>query len=360
MKDYYDILGVKRNASDADIKKAFRNLAQKYHPDKKGGSEEKFKEVSEAYSVLGDKKKRAEYDTYGRTFAGGFSAGGGPASGWDFSQFQQGFGGFGGNNVEFDLGDIFGEFFGGRTGGRSAKRGNDISIDLEISFKEAAFGVTRSVVLNKVSNCVSCDGTGAAPESGTVPCKTCGGSGHIRETRSSLLGTFTSMRTCPQCRGVGTIPEKVCASCKGQGVLKRQEEVTIHIPAGISAGEMIRLPEKGEAILGGNSGDLYIKIHVTPHEKFTRVGNDISMQLNIKLTDALLGATYTIPTLENDIELKVPAGVSHGEILRVRGKGVPNESGGRGDLLIKTAIDMPAKLSKKTKKLIEELREEGV
>lgn len=356
MKDYYDILGIKKDATETEVKKAFRALAQKYHPDKKGGDEAKFKEASEAYAVLGDKKKRAEYDSYGRTFAGGGAGSGAHGfGGFDFSQFQQGFGGGG---VEFDLGDIFGEVFGGR-GGAQRRRGRDISMDLELEFAEAAFGLERTVLIQKTSYCKTCEGSGADGKE-TTTCDTCNGRGAVKETRRSILGTFTSERECGTCHGIGTIPKKACKTCKGACVVNQQEEIKLSIPAGIDNGEMIRLPGKGEAIAHGAAGDLYIKIHVKPHKEFVRSGRDIRMSLNVKLTDALLGATYTVPTLEKDIDLKIPEGITHGEVLRVQKKGIPNDARGRGDLLVTIHIDLPKKLSKSARKLVEELKKEGV
>lgn len=352
MKDYYEILGVKKDASAADIKKAFRTLAQKYHPDKKTGDETKFKEASEAYAVLGDKNKRAEYDAYGRTFAGGGPKGG--FEGFDFSQFQQGYGG----GVEFDLGDIFSEVFGGRRS--QTRRGRDISMDVELDFKDAAFGVDRTVLLNKTSVCKTCDGSGAKNKSDSKTCSTCNGRGTVRETRRSMLGTFTSARECSDCQGTGKIPKDACKECGGRGVFRQQEEIKLSIPAGIDNGEMIRLPGRGEAIRGGESGDLYIKIHVRPHKNFVRNGTDLRMSLNVKLTDALLGGLYTIPTLEKEIELKIPAGITHGEVLRVPHKGIPRENGSRGDLLVTVHIGLPKKLSRNAKKLVEQLKEEGI
>lgn len=352
MKDYYEILGVKKDASESDIKKAFRALAQKYHPDKKTGDEAKFKEASEAYAVLGDKKKRAEYDAYGRTFAGGGPQGG--FEGFDFSQFQRGYGG----GVEFDLGDIFSEVFGGRHS--QARRGRDISMDVELDFKDAAFGVERTVLLNKVATCSECEGSGAKDKSEMKTCGTCNGNGSIRETRRSMLGTFTSTRECSECHGVAKIPKDACKQCKGEGVFRQQEEIKLSIPAGIDNGEMIRLPGRGEAIRGGESGDLYIKVHVLPHKDFVRSGKDLRLKLDVKLTDALLGSSYTIPTLEKNIELKIPAGITHGEVLRVPEKGIPRGQGARGDLLVTVSIDFPKKLSRKAKKLVEELKGEGI
>ncbi len=343
MKDHYQTLGVERSATDSEIKKAFRTLAQKYHPDKKGGNESKFKEASEAYAVLGNKKKRDEYDNYGQSFNGG---------GFDFSQFQQQGG------VDIDLGDIFGEMFGGR--GQRARRGRDISMDVELDFKDAAFGVERSVLITKTSYCSVCDGSGAKDPKETKTCSTCNGHGSVKETRRSMLGTFTSNRECSECSGTGKIPKVACKKCKGHGVLNQQDEINLSIPAGIDNGEMIRLPERGEAIKNGKAGDLYVKVHVRPHKDFVRSGSDLRMNLKIKMTDALLGATYSIPTLEKDIDLKIPTGVTHGEILRIAGKGVPKERTGRGDLLVTIKIDLPKKLSKSAKKLVEELKSEGI
>ena len=366
MKNYYEVLGVSKSASEEDIKKAFRKLAQKYHPDKKGGDEQKFKEVSEAYSVLSDKKKRAEYDTYGKTFAGGggpgaqgfsgFSAQGGPASGWDFSNFQNA--GFGQGGVEFDLGDIFGEFFaGGRAGGR---RGRDISIDIELPFKEAIFGTERRVLIAKLGVCSECTGTGAKPGTSMTSCASCNGRGEMRETRNTFFGTFTTARGCPKCRGKGEVPETPCAKCRGEGVLKREEELRIVIPAGVENGEMIRMPGQGEAAVGASSGDLYVKLHVKPDTRFSREGNTLQTSLSIKLTDALLGGEYHIPTLDGDEVINVPVGIAHGEVVRVRGKGVPHGRGERGDLLVRIDIDFPKKLSKHARELIDQLRVEGL
>jgi molecular chaperone DnaJ len=355
MKDYYQILGIAKSASDDEIKKAFRKLAHQYHPDKKGGDENKFKEASEAYAVLSDKKKRAEYDTYGRTFTGSGGGGAGQGGfGFDASQFQ-GFEGFEG----FDFGDIFGDFFGG---GRSAasKRGRDISIDIELTFKDAVFGVERRVLVTKTALCTACHGSGALNGTEMESCATCNGNGTIRETRRSILGSFTSQRECTVCHGKGKVPKEKCRDCNGRGVGKREEEIKIQIPAGMDNGEMIRMPGKGEAVAGGAPGDLYIKVHVRPDVKFTREGTNIVSTLSVKLSDAILGATYTVPTVDGEIEVKVPPGVRHGETLRARGKGIPLQSGGRGDFLMKVAIPMPTKLSKSAKALVEKLREEGV
>lgn len=348
MKDYYSILGVTKSASDDDIKKAFRKLAHKYHPDKKDGDETRFKEISEAYAVLSDKKKRAEYDAYGRTFQHG--AGG--------SGFDGGFSGFEGFQ-DFDFGDIFSEFFGNR--GAAQKRGRDISIDLELTFKESVFGVERRVLLTKMGVCDACTGSGAKPGSTVDTCNGCGGQGSIREARSTIFGSFTTTRECPQCKGRGTIPKEICRTCAGRGVARQQDEVKVSVPAGINHGEMIRMPGRGEAAAGGSAGDLYIKIHVKADARFKREGNILSSTLAIKLSDALLGATYTIETLDGAVPLSIPAGVSHGETLRIKGKGVPlNTKGERGDFVVRLTISLPSKLSKKARTLVEELRNEGL
>jgi len=350
-KDYYKILGVEKGAGEEDIKKAFRKLAHKFHPDKKGGDEKKFKEVSEAYSILSDKKRRAEYDAYGQTFSGARTGG---FSGFDFSQFRGSAGA-----QEFDFGDIFNEFFGGSVRSHRSKRGRDISIDIEVTFKESVFGSERRVLVTKVGVCDTCSGTGAKPGTETTTCTTCTGKGQIQEARNTLLGTITTVRDCPTCSGKGKIPKEPCKHCRGAGVRRQEEEIKIVLPAGIGDGEMIRMPGKGEAISGGAPGDLYVKVHVKTDPLFKREGINLVTSLSVKLSDALLGAEYSLQTLDGEIALKVPVGASHGETLRVRGKGIPTE-GGRGDLLVKILIQLPQKLPKKARTLIEELRQYGI
>lgn len=361
-KDYYNVLGVGKSATPDDIKKAFRKLAHKYHPDKGSTDESKFKEITEAYSVLSDDKKRREYDAYGQAFAGGAPRGGGQAGGqgfggFDFSQFQQGFGNGG---VDFDFGDIFGDMFGGRGTQQRTPRGRDISIDLEIPFKDAIFGTTRTVLIAKVSTCSLCRGTGAAPGTELETCSTCNGSGRIHETRNSILGQFTSVRACATCDGSGKIPKEKCSECKGHGIHRKQEEIHISVPVGIDNGEMIRLPQQGEAIKTGVAGDLYVKVHVKPHAVFRRDGANLIMDLPVKLTDALLGTVVAVETLEGKtLEVKIPPMKRVEELLRVAGKGIPVD-GSRGDLIIRLEVALPHKLSSKARKTVEELKTEGL
>lgn len=354
MKNYYDTLGVEKSATSDDIKKAFRKLALKFHPDKTGGDEKKFKEINEAYQILSDERKRKEYDTYGQVFSQNGGGGGGQGfGGFDFSNFGQG--------ADFDaadLGDIFSEFFGGRRG-RQTVRGRDISIDIQVSFGDAIFGTTRNVLLTKVSTCATCQGKGAKPGSKLKKCTTCGGKGRMRETRRSFLGSFTTEQECGVCVGTGEIPEHTCAACNGQGVVKRTEEIKITIPAGMEQGEMIRLTGMGEAAPQGVSGDLYVKVHIEAHKQFVREGSNLIMDLEVKLTDALLGGVYNVATLDGDISVTIPAGVSYGELLRVKGRGVPTPDR-RGDLLMRVVIKFPTKLNKKVQTLVQELKKEGL
>lgn len=354
-RDYYEVLGLDKKASKDEIKKAFHKLAHKYHPDKKDGDADKFKEVSEAYSVLSDEKKRAEYDSYGRVFgSAGGGAGGFGGAGFDFSQFQDAFqgGGFG-----FDMGDIFSDFFGGQ-GGRS-RRGRDISIDLELSFKDSVFGTKRKVLLAKTTQCETCKGSGAAQGTELITCTHCNGAGKVHETTNSFFGTITMQSACRHCKGSGKVPKEKCKTCRGEGVYKKQDEIEIAIPSGIEGGEMIRLTGMGEAVAGGMSGDLYVKVHVERDPRFKKEGANLATELSIKLSDALLGGSYAVHTLEGEESLEIPAGVSHGETLTIRGKGVPSR-GKRGDLLVKVKITLPRKLSRTARNLVEKLKEEGI
>jgi molecular chaperone DnaJ len=352
-KDYYKSLGVEKNASKEDIKRAFRKLAHEHHPDK-GGNAEKFKEVSEAYSVLSDDSKRAQYDAYGSAgpTSGGFS--GQDGFGFDFSGFNQG----GAQGFDFDLGDIFGDFFGGTR--NSVRKGRDISVDMEISFRDSVFGAERQIRLTKTSKCKDCSGTGARAGTQMQTCPVCNGQGKVRQAKKSIFGTFMTETICENCGGVGKVPREKCPACHGNGILRREEELTVSIPADIDDGENIRLSHAGEAIKDGISGDLYIRVHVKKDSLFKKEGKDLVTELNIKLTDAILGAKYVVKTLDGDIELRVPEGAEFGQILRIKGKGVPTNQSKRGDLLIKLNIKMPGRLSRKAKEDMEDLRKEGI
>src|SRR3989338_8096845 len=348
-KDYYEILGVGKGASQEEVKKAYRKLAHQHHPDKKGGDEKKFKEINEAYQILGDDEKRRQYDRFGQTFPGGGR--------------QQGFGGF-----DFDLGDIFedifsatgesafgGEDFFGGLGGfsrsrqRGARRGSDISLSLDVSFRESVFGGARSVLLDKTSLCDVCGGSGAEPGSHVKKCDLCQGTGTVRESRRSILGSFTSLAECSKCQGKGEAPEHFCKHCRGQGVLKKQENINIQIPAGIRDGEAIKLTGMGEAPpaggFGGVAGDLYVKINVAPHSVFRREGFDILADLHLPVSRMLLGGEEIIETLDGKVSVKIPELSKAGDILRLRQKGVVKERGGRGDFLIRLFPKLPTKLS---------------
>ena len=358
-KDYYKILGVDKSANKDGIKKAFRKLAHEYHPDKKGGNADKFKEINEAYSVLSDDKKRSQYDAFGSGFntAGGGTGGFNPNdfAGFDFSQYSNGQGGF-----EFDLGDIFGDIFGGARAGSRSQRGRDISVDVEISFEDSVFGTDKEISIQKTASCKTCKGNGAKPGSAMETCATCNGKGKIREMRRSIIGSFSSVRTCETCGGVGQIPKEKCETCSGMGVEKREEKIPISIPAGIEDGEILRLGGQGEAVRGGATGDLYIKVHVEKHSLYVKDGYNLRTSLSVKLTDVLLGAEKQLKTLDGDIVLKIPEGTQHGDILRIKGKGIPYSTSKRGDILVRILIDMPKKLSKDAKKQIEALKKEGI
>lgn len=359
-KDYYEILGVQKNASKDEIKKAFHKLALKYHPDKNNGDDKKFKEANEAYQVLSDEQKRSKYDQFGSADGnpgfGGFSSNGG-APGWDFSGFQNGQGFDMG-----DMGDIFGEFFGGGMGrgSRNSRRGRDIQTEIDLSFEEAVFGVKKTISITKQSKCNVCGGSGAKVGTKMNVCKTCGGNGQIREVRRSILGSFSTTKTCDVCLGAGKIPSEKCSNCRGDGLVRKQNEIELNIPAGIDNAEMLKMTGTGEDIQNGPSGDLYIKVRVKSHPVYKRDGLNLNTDLSIKLSEALLGMEYKLKTLEgNTIEVKIPEGINHNELLRVRGKGVPS-SRGRGDIIIRVQIKMPPKLSRKQKEIIEELKKEGL
>ena len=362
-RDYYEILGVSKNSSADEIKKAYRKLAHQYHPDKAGGNEEKFKEINEAYSVLSDSKKRAQYDQFGQNFqdfgrgGSGFQWPGGGANGFEFN--------FGGDGQQFDFGDIFEGMFGFNQNDRGTTRtrkGKDIQIDMEIPFEESIFGAKRVIELRKLNRCHHCNGTGGEPGTKMKKCETCNGQGRVQKTRRTIFGAFAEVSTCPDCLGKGERPETPCKECKGKRVLYGKESIEILIPKGIDNQSILKVTGKGEASqTGGVPGDLYIRIVVLPHKIFQRREQDLSMILPVKFTDAVLGTESIVATLDGEIKLKIPEGSQSGDVLKVRGKGVPSDRfGGRGDLLIELKVEIPKKVSKKAKEAIQELKKEGL
>lgn len=354
-KDYYKILGVDKNASQEEIKKAFRKLAHQHHPDKKGGDEAKFKEINEAFQVVGDEAKRKQYDQFGSDFeqAGGFGAGGG-------NPFQ---GGFGGMNFDFGgggFGDIFGEAFGFGGGGRGPKRGNDIQVDVQLEFREAVFGIEKEIRLTKVNACDVCNGNGAEPGSKLSQCSECKGQGQVRRVQQTILGAMQTVATCPRCQGAGQTAEKICKQCRGEGRSKSESNLKVKIPAGIDNGGAIRLAGKGEFPgKGGQAGDLYIRVHVKEDKVLMREGYEIFTESHVTFPQAALGAVIEIDTLDGKKKIEVPEGTQSGQQIRLKELGVPHlNSSRRGDQYIKIIVDTPRKISKQTKKLLEELQKE--
>ncbi len=348
-KDYYKILGVDKGSSQEDIKKAFRKLAHQYHPDKAGGDEAKFKEANEAYQVLGDEKKRGQYDQFGAAAFdgsggfGGFSGGAGPGSAWDFS---------GGAGFE-DLGDIFGNLFGGGRG-RQERRGSDIQVDMDITFKDSIFGVNKEVELIKTDTCDRCGGTGGEPGEGMETCKDCDGNGVQMGVQRTVFGNVQTKRTCATCQGTGEIPKKICTSCQGQGTQRKKQTLTVTIPGGVENGSMLRVRGQGEAIKVGATGDLFVRLHVPHDTRFERDGATLISEATIGFTQAALGDTIEVETVDGLVDLKIPAGTQSGSQFRLRGKGVPHGRG-RGDQLVVVNIKTPERLSREQKKLLEEL-----
>jgi len=345
-KDYYKILGVEKSASKEEIKKAYKRLAKKYHPDinKEADAEAKFKEINEAVSVLADDQKRSQYDQFGTTDfgAGGFGGAG-------FSDFMRGFD-FG----SFDFDNIFDMFFGGGRRGRArASRGADLQYDLEIDLKEAAFGIEKKIPLNKLDVCKECHGQGGDLES----CDSCGGNGFVRKTARTPFGMFQTQTACPKCRGSGSSIKKKCSECDGEGRIRVRKTITVTIPPGVDNGNRLRV--RGEGIAGSNgggTGDLYVVVYVKPDKVFKRDGDDLYVNVPISFTQAALGDEIEVPTLEGKAKLKIPAGTASHTILRMKGKGMPNLEGyANGDQMVRVEIEVPSKLNKKQKELIGQL-----
>lgn len=347
-RDYYEVLGVNRNASGEDVKKAFRRLAMKYHPDrnKEDGAEAQFKEVGEAYEVLSDPEKRAAYDRYGHAGLGNFDFGRG-FEGTDFAGF----------------GDIFEAFFGGTaTGrrGREAQRGADRRADIEIELEDAAFGCERDFELDRTERCVRCGGTASEPGSQLARCNACDGAGQVRRVSRSFFGQFVNIATCSQCRGEGRIVTNPCGECRGTGREKRKRSLRVKIPAGVSDGSRMRLSGEGDAGMnGGQPGHLYVYINVMQHPYFTREEDDLVFDLLMNPAQAALGFEADVPTLEGDsVTVKVPAGTQGGRVFTVRGKGVQRlHEGGRGDLLVRASVVTPTDLTDEQKELLQKLAE---
>lgn len=359
-KDYYNILGVDKSASQDEVKKAFRKLAHEHHPDKQGGDEAKFKELNEAYQVLGDSKKRSQYDQFGTTFEqaqgqGGFS---GFEGFRDFSSATNGF------NINMDdLGDIFGGlgdvfgFGGGSTRQRRQRRGSDISVLLSINFNEAVFGVEKEISLKKTVKCSKCKGEGNEPGTEAITCKTCGGKGRVIRVQRTILGNMQVQMTCEDCGGEGKSFKEKCSACRGAGLVQEIVNLKIKIPAGIDNNETIRLSGQGEAAAkGAQAGDLYLKIRVNQDRRFERDGVNIKSRAEISFSQAALGDKIEIITVDGPVDLKIPEGTQSGKVFILRDKGVPNLNGrGRGNHLVEVIVKTPTGLSKKQKEMLKEV-----
>ena len=350
-RDYYEVLGVSRNASKEELKTAFRRLARQYHPDVSTApdAEERFKEINEAYAVLSDDQRRAAYDRYGHAGVRG-GANGMPDFTVDFSDFA----------------DIFGDLFGfggfGRTSRRARnapRRGADLQYKLELTFEEAVFGVEKEIEITRDEVCEVCHGTGAEP--GTTPsrCSTCNGTGEVRQVRNTILGSMVQVSTCPTCHGTGKVISTPCHACNGRGYVRKNRHKFVKIPAGVDSGTQIRLSGEGQpGINGGLNGDLYISIKVKKHKFFRRHDNDILMDLNINIAQATLGAEVEIPTVDGPAILRIPAGTQPGKVFRMRGKGVPKLRGsGRGDQLVVINVNIPTRVTDEQRELFEKLAE---
>ncbi|MBS5164345.1 MAG: molecular chaperone DnaJ [Butyricicoccus pullicaecorum] len=349
-RDYYDVLGVAKSASDDEIKKAHRKLAKKYHPDLNRDNPEaaeKFKELNEAYEVLSDKDKRARYDQFG--FAGvdpNYGAGQGGGFGGGFGGFDMG-----------DLGDIFGSFFGGgssRSRRNAPQRGETIQQRVMLSFEEAAFGCEKEITINRTERCEECEGTGAEKGSSAETCSNCHGSGVVTQTQRTPLGMFQTQAACPNCRGTGKIIRKPCKKCSGTGKTRNSRTLKVKIPAGIDDGQSIQLRGQGNAgSNGGPSGDIIVTIGIRPHPIFTRDGNNVICEIPISFPQAALGDTLQVPTIDGKVEYTIPEGTQTGTVFRLRGKGIQNVNGrGRGDQYVRVNIEVPTRLTEHQKKLL--------
>jgi len=375
-KDYYNILGVSKSATQQEIKKAFRKKAHEYHPDKKTGDEAKFKEINEAYQVLGNETKRKQYDQFGTAFNGatGNSGRGGQGgfsdAGFNWQDFarqagsQSGFGGYRTNvNFEdFDLGDIFGDFFGGRSQSRtrSNQSGSDLEYQLDISLRESAFGAEKKINIKKLETCPNCSGKGYESSAKIITCPQCNGRGRIISSQRTIFGSFQTETICPTCQGQGKKPDKFCPKCHGQGRVETAKQLDIKIPAGINNGESIKISGQGEAgIKGASSGDLFITFRIKPDPKFRRKGYDIISQQEINIAQAALGDKIKVETLDGYGTLKIPSGTESGKVFKISGKGTEKLHGrGRGDHLVEIIVKTPKSLSRKAKRLLEQLKQE--
>jgi molecular chaperone DnaJ len=350
-RDYYEILGVSKAASADEIKKAFRKLAVKYHPDKDGGDETKFKEASEAYEVLKDQQKRQRYDQFGHAGVGGDPGGAGGGNPFE---------GFGGQNAHFDfgdggLGDIFGQFFGGSRQQQGPKRGRDVETSITLTFEQAVFGVEETIDLTMEDECSHCHGTTVEPGHSMKTCPTCKGAGQQTRVMNTIFGQIQQAVSCETCNGTGKIPEQICSVCRGKGTERRKQTITLKVPAGIDDGSTIRLRERGEAIGGGAKGDLYVNIRVKPHKKFTREGDIILSEEHITMVEATLGTEVDVDTVDGNVRMKVPAGTQSGTDFKLAGHGVPHPRGNsRGAHIVSIIVDIPVKLSKKQRELLEQ------
>lgn len=354
-KDYYKILGVEKNASPDEIKKAYYKLAHEYHPDKKGGNEARFKEVNEAYQVLSNKDKRTQYDRFGTTFNGA-------QGGYQNINWEDIMGGMGGGFE--DIFDMFGGGFGmPRKKPKDIRKGKNLEVALEIDLESVLSNQEKEIAITKNCVCERCKGTGAEPGTDIKECFTCRGTGMVQQIRKTIFGTISQQSICPECHGEGTKPEKPCNVCRGEGRHKKEEKISVSIPAGVDNNQIIKVKGKGEAgKRGGDPGDLYVRIMIKPNPIFERDGDDIYMRKNITFSQAALGDKVKIPTLEKEnIVIKVPNGIESGKMLKISRRGIPHFSGvGRGNLYIEFNVETPEKLTKRQKELLEELKKEGL